>query len=302
MQGICSICILNFPGLVLTCMFILYRCKVAKEAPYAIFKSLLPYNTSDVSSKYGDSADRSNLTSSERPPVTESPAISPPRKSSKRKHRCGPRVPARGDTFYLWKKGRRCKTRRKPSTVAPAQVAPISRARTTTPSKETARLNATNLKKRVGNKKRNGKGLLVSRKQSRCCGFRRADTLRPHCKRCPEQETTTGGAPIKVTVLQTPPHRETTDTPEPDNLKIPWNTTTLATTIRTKLKTTASLREDGTSLRQMGSHLLGNNTSQQHMGSKTTQSTLVGISFKENNAVTGECMHLPSLLLGLFAA
>ncbi|XP_035022301.2 group 3 secretory phospholipase A2 [Hippoglossus stenolepis] len=321
-------------------------CKVAKEAPYAIFKSPLPYKTSDVSSKYGDSATRSNLTSSERQQVTESPAISPRRKSPKRKHRCGPRAPPRGDTFYLRTKGRRCKTRRIPSTVAPSQMAPISRARTTTPSTETARLNATKLitvvshKKRVGKKKRNRKGLLVSttqrrqvpkqastnsnpgtssttqsslsvtrrqqlyptaattaeiktkrshkkgRKQSRCCGFRRADTLRPLCKRCLEQETTTDGPPIKVTKLQNPQQRETTDTPEPDNLKIQLNTTTFATPIRTKLKTTASLRKDGESLRQMDSHLLGNNTSQKHMGSNTTQSPLVGISFKENNTVT----------------
>ncbi|XP_053276274.1 group 3 secretory phospholipase A2 [Pleuronectes platessa] len=40
-------------------------CKVAKEAPYAVFKSPLPYNTSDVSSKYGDSANRSSLTNSQ---------------------------------------------------------------------------------------------------------------------------------------------------------------------------------------------------------------------------------------------
>uniref|UniRef100_A0A3Q0SHR9 Phospholipase A2-like central domain-containing protein n=1 Tax=Amphilophus citrinellus TaxID=61819 RepID=A0A3Q0SHR9_AMPCI len=30
------------------------RCKVAKEAPYAVFRSPLPYNTSDVEQKYVD--------------------------------------------------------------------------------------------------------------------------------------------------------------------------------------------------------------------------------------------------------
>ncbi|XP_069380142.1 uncharacterized protein [Paralichthys olivaceus] len=311
-------------------------CKVAEEAPYAIFKSPLPYNTSDVTSKYG--ANRSNLTSSERQHVTESPATSPRRQPPKREHRCGPRDPPRGDTFYLRTKGRRCKRRRKSSTVAPSQMAPIPRSRTTTPSMETAHLNAAKRitvvshKKRFGKKKSNRKGLLVSTtqrrqgplqastnsypftssatqsslsvtqrtqpvattaetttrrshktgtEQSRCCGFRRADTIGPLCKRCLEQETTTNGPSIKVTILQTPQHRQTTD-----NLKIPWNTSTFATPIRTKLKTTALPHEDGKSLRQRDSHLLGNNTSQKHMGSNITQSTIVEISFREYNAVT----------------
>ncbi|XP_045890969.1 group 3 secretory phospholipase A2-like [Micropterus dolomieu] len=63
-------------------------CKVAKEAPYAIFKSPLLYNTSDVARKYGDNADSNNLTSSEGQHVTKS------------KQRCNSRDPPRGDTFY----------------------------------------------------------------------------------------------------------------------------------------------------------------------------------------------------------
>nr|XP_019949216.1 PREDICTED: group 3 secretory phospholipase A2-like [Paralichthys olivaceus] len=191
-------------------------CKVAEEAPYAIFKSPLPYNTSDVTSKYG--ANRSNLTSSERQHVTESPATSPRRQPPKREHRCDPRDPPRGDTFYLRTKGRGCKRRRKSSTVAPSQMAPISRSRTTTPSMETAHLNAA-----------------------------KEDATSSNHSRDNNQEKSQK---------------------------------------RTKLKTTALPHEDGKSLRQRDSHLLGNNTSQKHMGSNITQSTIVEISFREYNAVT----------------
>uniref|UniRef100_A0A3Q0SHU2 phospholipase A2 n=1 Tax=Amphilophus citrinellus TaxID=61819 RepID=A0A3Q0SHU2_AMPCI len=77
----------------------LYRCKVAKEAPYAVFRSPLPYNTSDVEQKYVDT-DGDRLPSKAEQHVTQSPVTSPRRKSSKTQHQCGFKDPPRGDTFH----------------------------------------------------------------------------------------------------------------------------------------------------------------------------------------------------------
>eukprot|EP00064_Thunnus_orientalis_P006737 superscaffoldBa00000715_g6755 len=58
-------------------------CKVAKEAPYAVFKNPLPYDTTHVTSEYGDNTDSNMSTSSKRQHVTESPEIILHRKSPK---------------------------------------------------------------------------------------------------------------------------------------------------------------------------------------------------------------------------
>ncbi|KAF0033464.1 hypothetical protein F2P81_013530 [Scophthalmus maximus] len=147
-------------------------CKEAKEAPFAIFKSPLPYNSSDVTSKYGDSAVNGNLISSKGQHVTDSPAIGPRRKSPKSEHRCGSRDRPRGDTFSSRTKGKGCKTHRKLSKVAPSQMSPISRSPTTTPSIKTVILNASQSnalmpnKERVRKGKSNRKGLLAYLAQS----------------------------------------------------------------------------------------------------------------------------------------
>uniref|UniRef100_A0A3B4XAK3 phospholipase A2 n=1 Tax=Seriola lalandi dorsalis TaxID=1841481 RepID=A0A3B4XAK3_SERLL len=113
-------------------------CKVAKQAPYAVFKNPLPYNTSDVANKYLNNT-RSNKLTSE---VTKSHVIGPCRKSQKCEHRCGSRDPPRQDTFYRrGTKGKGCKTHCKLSTVAPPQMPPLSQAHTTTPSMITGLLN-----------------------------------------------------------------------------------------------------------------------------------------------------------------
>ncbi|XP_070690405.1 group 3 secretory phospholipase A2-like [Pempheris klunzingeri] len=60
-------------------------CKSVKKAPYAVFKSPLPYNSSDVTSN-------NNLTSAEEKHVTVSPVIDPNRKAPKSEHKqllCG---------------------------------------------------------------------------------------------------------------------------------------------------------------------------------------------------------------------
>lgn len=330
--------VLFFYGLVLTCIFTLYRCKVAKEAPYAVFKSPLSYNTSDVTSRYGDNTDSDKLTSSEGQHVTKSPAISPHRNSNKSEHRCSTRDPPRGDTFYRRRtKGKGCKRHRKMHTVAPSQMPPISRAHSTTASMKTGFLNASKSntmmsnKKRVGKKKSTRKGLSAyptqrsqvppqgttnsypqttptahsspsltqktalqlhsptaitavtkttksrrkALKQSRCCGFRmplRGDTFQPHCK-CDRKtasrmttvtpSTTTCGSPIKVTTFETLRLKKTAETPRQDILKRLWRTATSATPVTAKLKTAASNQKDGKPQKQMDSHLLRDNTSQE---------------------------------------
>ncbi|XP_035514010.1 group 3 secretory phospholipase A2-like [Morone saxatilis] len=60
-------------------------CKVANKAPYAVFKSPLPFNTTDVTSQSGHNAN-SNLKSSAGQRVTESPVMST--ESPKHEHGC----------------------------------------------------------------------------------------------------------------------------------------------------------------------------------------------------------------------
>ncbi|GLD66785.1 group 3 secretory phospholipase A2-like protein [Lates japonicus] len=141
-------------------------CKVSKEAPYAIFQTPLPYTTSNVTSKYGDNTDSNKLTSSEGHHVTERPAISPLRKSPKSERRCGFRDPPRGDTFFRKRmKGKRCKTHKKLSTVAPSLMPLVSRAHSTTPPMKMGRLKASKSraiksnKKGIGKKKSTRRGL-----------------------------------------------------------------------------------------------------------------------------------------------
>ncbi|XP_042277510.1 group 3 secretory phospholipase A2-like [Thunnus maccoyii] len=136
-------------------------CKVAKEAPYAVFKNPLPYDTTHVTSEYGDNTDSNMSTSSKRQHVTESPEIILHRKSPKGEHRCKSRDPPRGDTFYRRRtKGKGCNRRQKLSPVPPSQ-----RADTTTPSMKAGLMNTSKSstlvlnKKRIVKKKRTRKGL-----------------------------------------------------------------------------------------------------------------------------------------------
>lgn len=150
-----------FLVLVLTCMFTLDRCKVVKEAPYAVLKKPLPYNTTDFTSQYGDDDSSASI---ERQHVTESPVINT--KSPESRHTCSSKDPPRGDTFYHRRtKGKGCKRYWKLYTAAP------SRAHNTTSSKETSRLHASTSitsmsnKKRAGKKKSTRKGLSTYPKQ-----------------------------------------------------------------------------------------------------------------------------------------
>lgn len=56
-------------------MYVLYRCKVAKETLYAVFKSPLPYNATYVTRQYGNNTNGKRLTSGQEQPVTESNTI-----------------------------------------------------------------------------------------------------------------------------------------------------------------------------------------------------------------------------------
>lgn len=118
-------------------VYSLYRCKVAKEAPYAVFKNPLPYNTSDAEQKYADT-DTNKLPSNEEQHVTQSP---PRRKSSKTQHQCRFRDPPRGDTFHHRRtKARGCRRRHKPHGAALSQLPPTSKAHATASSVETGLL------------------------------------------------------------------------------------------------------------------------------------------------------------------
>ncbi|XP_008279064.1 group 3 secretory phospholipase A2-like [Stegastes partitus] len=154
-------------------------CKAAKVAPYAIFQSPLPYNTSNVAHKHTDS---NKLTSIEGQQSTESPMITPHRKSPKAERRCGFREPPRGDTFYRKRtKGRGCKRHRKLHGVAPSRVHPLPGANTTTLSIKTGLLNASN-KKRAGKNKSIKKGLL--------------DYISPHVTTTSQLITSTSALPL----------------------------------------------------------------------------------------------------------
>ncbi|XP_056232867.1 group 3 secretory phospholipase A2-like isoform X1 [Seriola aureovittata] len=316
-------------------------CKVAKQAPYAVFKNPLPYNTSDVANKYLNNT-RSNKLTSE---VTKSHVIGPCRKSQKSEHRCGSRDPPRQDTFYRrGTKGKGCKTHCKLSTVAPPQMPSLSQAHTTTPSMITGLLNPSKSKASMSNKnifgkeKRTRERLLAyptqrsqvppqvtinsypqpssttqsmppltqsqnhstaistatkTRKSHRkapkqsCCGSRMpVREFPPRCKSGLEQATrshltivraatTTNGLLVKVT----------TETSGQDTLKRLWNTATFATPITTKLKTAASLHEDGKPQKEINSRLLENKTGQEPMGSTIAQSTKEERILKQSNAL-----------------
>lgn len=141
--------------MVLTYIFPLYRCKVAKEAPYAVFKSSLPYNTSDTISNVTSEDDTdTNKSTSEGQHVTERPVINAHRRSPKSEYRCGSRDPPRGDTFHhRRRKGKACKRH---SAVAPIQMPKIPRSQTATPSMKTHLLNVSNSKALTTNEKRVG--------------------------------------------------------------------------------------------------------------------------------------------------
>ncbi|KAM7391558.1 hypothetical protein PAMP_022239 [Pampus punctatissimus] len=133
-------------------------CKVAKEAPYAVFENNISYNTNHGTSSYGDNTDKNTSTSSESQHVTESPEIILQRKSPKGKNRCKSRDPPRGDTFcHRRTKGKRCKGCQKPSRVPPSQ-----RPNTTTPSTTAGLTIASKSSTLISNKKR-----LVKKKTTR---------------------------------------------------------------------------------------------------------------------------------------
>ncbi|XP_041855733.1 uncharacterized protein LOC121649173 isoform X2 [Melanotaenia boesemani] len=129
-------------------------CKRAKEAPYAVFKKPLPYNSSDDTSKYVNIGSN-NLTSSERQNSTESLIVKFLRKSSKTERGCGLRDPPRGDTFHRRRtKGKGCKRHQKLSGVLPSQVPTVLRVHTSTMSIKMGPAKSSSL---ISNNKRAGK-------------------------------------------------------------------------------------------------------------------------------------------------
>ncbi|XP_068559713.1 group 3 secretory phospholipase A2-like [Cebidichthys violaceus] len=136
-------------------------CKVAKKAPYAVFKSPLPY--ADVTSNNGDNTD-SNMVASSKEKHTDSFVINPHKKSPKSEHRCYSKDPSRGDTYFRRGKGKGCKRHRKLD-ITPSQMPTTSSVYTTSPSMKMGLFNASKstamvpIKKRLGKKKSNSRGL-----------------------------------------------------------------------------------------------------------------------------------------------
>ncbi|XP_076010124.1 uncharacterized protein LOC143003393 [Genypterus blacodes] len=108
-------------------------CKVAKEAPYAIFKNSLPYNSSVTTSNSGENTHNSSTSKGQH--VTEKPLVSPSGKLPKGESRCVSKDKPRGDAFLRKRtKGKGCKRRRKPSTITSTQMPSVSMTNTTLPS------------------------------------------------------------------------------------------------------------------------------------------------------------------------
>lgn len=142
----------KFIQIVLHCkmciLYPFYRCKVTKEAPYAIFKRPLSYNASHTS-KYDEKTDGSKPAVSERHHVTEIKEANPPRKTPKIDHKCVSKDPPRGDTFFR-KKTKGCKRgNRKLSTIAPLLNITVSSFKTSLSSetKEKGYFTKTSLRK-----------------------------------------------------------------------------------------------------------------------------------------------------------
>lgn len=124
-------------------------------------------------------------------------------------------------------------------------------------------------------------------KQTRCCGSRmpvEGDTFKPRCKSCLKNITRTA---------------------EQNTLETAGSTATLATTVTTKQRTSASLLEDGKTDKRVYSSLLWNTTSQEHIGSTIAQIIHAERGLKKSRAmhnVTGGCLLLLTLSLLLLQA
>ncbi|KAM9360623.1 uncharacterized protein ABDE67_001233 isoform 2-T2 [Symphorus nematophorus] len=141
-------------------MYMFGMCKKANNASYAVFKSPLPYNTTDVT-------DSNKLTSSDGQNVTESPMVKPLTKSPRSKHRCSSKDSSRGDTFSSRRtKGKGCKRHRKLYTSAPSQIPSTSRPHNTTSSIETSLLHTSTSSTLMSNERRAGRKKSTRKGQS----------------------------------------------------------------------------------------------------------------------------------------
>ncbi|KAM7416188.1 hypothetical protein PAMA_018314 [Pampus argenteus] len=300
-------------------------CKVAKEAPYAVFKNNISYNTTHGTSNYGDNTDKNTSTSSESLHVTEQPEIIPHRKSPKGKNRCKSRDPPRGDTFYHRRtKGKRFKGCQKQSRVPPSQR-PNTTTLSTTAGLTIASKSSTLIskKKRPGKNKSTRKGLSAYSTQQTLISSRLTTnshpqktsrtqstppltkksikTIKSH-KKAPKQRKQSRKhvrphwkccQKQKTTVTpstSTNGKVKTTESPRQNTSKKLWTTATSAMSATTKLKRTTSFHKGG-----KDSHLLWNTAHQEPLGKTIAQSIHAERSLKRNNVLnnmTGECIQL----------
>ncbi|KAL6114473.1 pla2g3 [Pungitius sinensis] len=136
-------------------------CKVANMAPSAVMKRPVPY--ADVTSN-NNATDSNMVANSKDKLITESFVINPLKKLPKSERRCKSRQRPRGKSFYRMK-GEGCKRHQKMNTTTPSQKPSVSRVSTTSLSMKVSLLNETKstaampIKKRLGKKKSNSKGL-----------------------------------------------------------------------------------------------------------------------------------------------
>lgn len=126
------------------------RCKVPKDALYAVLKSPLLYSSTRIKSR---SEDGNRSTSGETQPVTKGAVITPHTTSAKHEHTCTSKDPPTGDASISTRNDTKgCKIHRNVTGVT--EIPSISRSHNATSSQEKHLLNAS---KTLSNEKQAGK-------------------------------------------------------------------------------------------------------------------------------------------------
>ncbi|KAM4745816.1 uncharacterized protein FYW61_015627 [Anableps anableps] len=245
-------------------------CKKARKAPYAIFKSPQPYNSSDVTGKHVHT-DSKNLTSSKDQHLSERPVSNPQRKASQSKHRCGLRDPPRGDTFHRRRtKGSGCKRQKKLSGERPSQKPQTSK------------------NVYISNRKRDGKN---KNKRKDFSGLAQKSNIPPTIPTTTSAQISSTAIPSNIPALtrrlnlqedstkvkgvikqakskqKAPKHR----TPNQETLATIWSAATVATHITREQKMMASLHKKDKPQKQLDFHLLWKQGDQQPLDHTTPQ-------------------------------
>lgn len=212
------------------------RCKVPKDAPYVVFKSPVPYNSTEIKSR---SEDGNRSTSGEKQPVTKGAVITPHTTSPKHEYTCTSKDPPTGDSSVRRRNDTKgCKIHRNVTGVT--GIPSVSRSHNTTISLEKHLLNAsktqgtkeyyplTSTTQKPPYEQNSSMPITVATKttkshktgttQSHCCGVRkqseRGDTFQPHCKGCLKENITYHVTTVKPTRKALEIYKKTTEPPK----------------------------------------------------------------------------------------